>query len=224
MSLIEILRGQKQLLREHARPMRSRMQTIEQAFSRLTSASGRHDYRNPYPLAGDFSRDGCEPTYGAIEPDCATLHPDAIDVLMRDRNIGLGQDIQWVTVTYSAAFPNGHLADYPVRLSRPVNTIVVASMQPGDATWFHFQPLGMLNPVTGVFGPILGTEQWLPFPGCAQFGATPQNGTGDVSIIKFKKPVQNFFLSQINSKGGIVHTFTLACSNDIDYMGGKNNG
>src|SRR6266852_2542411 len=110
MSIYDILRGDKPLVRK---TLSSRVREIEADYARMASAPSNFGSLSPR-ISKDYNRQQCETTYAAIEPDEGTLHADAYDALMQDREAAAANYIQWITIRWTGIAFDVHISDFRV--------------------------------------------------------------------------------------------------------------
>jgi hypothetical protein len=132
-------------------------------------------------------------------------------------SIGQGQpQIEFVTLQPTApGFPGGVNYDQVVAFSKPYYVIGLANTIQSDTIniFISLIPTG-LNNLTGFISiQVQGTENWIPL-------LNNQNSAGEPSCryIRFRKPVQRFFVSSDHGSGP-TGPFTLFGTNDLTaYM------
>ncbi len=122
----------------------------------------------------------------------------------RSLNQGSAQ-IEFVTFDvgpFLPPFPGGVAYDIPLAFSKPRLLLGVCSIQSpyeGTNIFLHFEPTG-LSRATGSIGIIpLGTERWIPL----QDGQAVSGGSSEGRFIRFKTPIQNFYVSCDHPNGGV---------------------
>jgi hypothetical protein len=120
-------------------------------------------------------------------------------------------DFQFVTLNFGVTGDIFHnsLADEFIQLPRPVRKIYIVGISgpivTGLGVFLHFQRLNKAATASTSYGPVDGSENWIPFPGANQFHAQPCPGGGsalvDTCFIELCKPMSKLYVDVMNSGG-----------------------
>lgn len=135
------------------------------------------------------------------------------------RDLSLGQPIlEFVTVTVPAGL--GQIGiDIPVKFKTPHKFFMICSILStvsDSMVAISFQPSGYSNAAGGTQIQPTGAEQWFPFS-----NKTNSAGRCEGRWIKFKVPVQSFFLTAdhpSNNPAGGQYFLTLLGTDDIEMV------
>ena len=150
---------------------------------------------------------------------CVEPTPDTWDFQFRTFNFG---------VTGGPPEQNS-LADVFVQLPRPVKKIFLVSM--GNTIlddvgiFLHFIPLGKSATASTSYGPIDGSENWIPFPGMSSLKGQPAPAGGvalvSTSFVELCKPMSKLYIDILNSGGSTQvggFNITLLFTDDVSKV------
>jgi hypothetical protein len=153
------------------------------------------------------------PAHGFIQPPA---QPGEIPTTAIPPNCGedpriLGSGPQMYFATVAGQAVGGALGDIYVQLPFPCRVFFLNSvLTPQNSVFFHLEPLGKTASYGGSNAIIAkGNEQWFPMTNQAIATAAPFFW----SILKFKRPIQAFYLD-LGNENGAANLVTICCVKD----------
>jgi hypothetical protein len=172
--------------------------TSAQSYQNAPS-SGAPQYKQVYPA---------RPVEGAqVLPSRGVVLQDT--QLEDCQNNGL--DLEYVTTVLPATATGGAWADRLIQFQRPHRLFMLVSIQQlyvASSFFIHMAPLGLQGkydaPLAGIAISPNGSEQWIPY-----FVEVASTAGASVSgrWVKFRKPIDRFFLDVDHPNGGLSQPF-----------------
>lgn len=200
MSIIDIIEGRQPFFKP---TMRQRLSTVDQDYALLASKGGGPFYLNR-GCNDRFQRE-TGPIFDDIAAPRDSLHQDALDVLLQDRQNQSARDTNYLH--YSTPQVGNAQSDVPFDLPYPCDCFWLSSINAAANTVFlHLNPLGKVYNGAGILAFITGNEEWYQLSAAQTVSGPPYFG-----VLSLPSKSTRIYLDVGKENGGVT-TLTIGCS------------